>query len=62
MLDLITIFVSALAEIYNTVDWGRASDFTAVVRDTVETLTLVVGSTQGQRKDIEKDDEGSGKP
>lgn len=62
MMELASVVVSALVETYNTVDWGRAGDFMAFIRETAETMILVVGSNQDQRTDKEKDDNGSPKP
>lgn len=62
MMEILKVVLSAIVDTYNTVDWGRASEFTAVVRDTVDTMMLIVGSKQAKPNDTEKDDQGSDQP
>lgn len=57
MVELFFLALSVLVDVYNTVDWSRASDFMSFLN---ETLTFVVGISS-QRTSKEKDDQESRK-
>lgn len=57
MVELFFLALSVLVDVYNTVDWSRASDFMSFLN---ETLTFVVG-LGSQRTSKEKDDQESRK-
>lgn len=51
MSELLSLVMVALADVYNTVDWSRASDLMSFVNETLGTYFIVASQQNDDKKD-----------